>query len=65
MTEHEYEPNVYKVAGGWHAASGELNLAVLGATPEEARAKFEKSVQQRLALRERLRRERELEAATS
>lgn len=35
------QPVVEPVKNGWHALSRDLNLAVWGATAEEARAKFD------------------------
>ena len=37
-------PKVYRVANGWHAGSEERNLAVWGATEEEARSNFASAI---------------------
>jgi hypothetical protein len=37
-------PVIEAVKNGWHALSRDLNLAVCGASPEEAAAKFKEAV---------------------
>jgi len=44
-------PIIVPVKNGWHAGSVPLNITVWGATPEEARAHFERAVQKASELR--------------
>lgn len=47
------EPDVQAVQNGWHAVSRELALAVWGATPDEARARFSDAALQAAEIRQR------------
>ena len=47
------QPVVEPVKNGWHALSHGLNLAVWGATPEEAVARFEEAVAKDAEIRSR------------
>jgi hypothetical protein len=47
------EPVLAPVKNGWHALSREWNLAVYGATEEEARGRFEDAIRKAAELRER------------
>jgi hypothetical protein len=46
-------PEIHPVKNGWHALSRELNLAVWGATEQEARSNFAKAVAKDAELRAR------------
>ena len=47
------QPVVEPVKNGWHAVSRDLNLAVWGATPEEAKARFEEAAAKDAEIRAR------------
>jgi hypothetical protein len=44
---------IEQVAGGWHALSRSLNLAVWGATEDEARERFEVAARKAAEIRAR------------
>jgi len=45
------DPIIVPVKNGWHAGSVPLNITVWGATPEEARERFDRAVQKAAELR--------------
>lgn len=47
------EPVVVPIKNGWHAGSVALNITVRGATPEEARERFEAAALRASVLRAR------------
>jgi hypothetical protein len=47
------EPVVLPIKNGWHAGSIALNITVRGATPEEARQRFEAAALRAAELRAR------------
>lgn len=49
----EIQPIVKPVKNGFHALSRDLNIAVWGANPDEARAKFEEAVAKDAEIRAR------------
>jgi hypothetical protein len=51
MESHEF--TIEPVQNGWHALSRELNIAVWGATEEEASAGFRAAAEKAIELRER------------
>jgi predicted RNase H-like HicB family nuclease len=46
-------PVMKKVANGWHAESAVSNLAVRGATPDEAKRRFKEAIEKAAELRSR------------
>lgn len=49
----DVQPVIEPVKNGWHALSRDLNLAVWGATPEEAAARFEEAAAKDAEIRAR------------
>jgi len=46
-------PQLKKIVNGWHAESATSNLAVRGATPDEAKRRFREAIEKAAELRAR------------